>query len=146
MWSDTLLAAERGHLLRLLVWGAASVMAGTAVIALASVRRPRSPLLWHFGLQTSVWGAVDLALVAASWGRLHERDLLGAARLLNFLWLNVGLDVGYIAVGVTLVIAGWVLARRLGAVGAGIGVVVQGTALLVLDARLIGIIAASFPS
>ena len=36
-------------------------------------------------------------------------------------------------VGATLAIAGWKLARRLGLVGAGIGIVVQGLALTLLD-------------
>jgi hypothetical protein len=41
--------------------------------------------------------------------------------------------VGYVAVGVTLALTGWVVGRRLGAVGAGAGVVVQGAALFLLD-------------
>jgi hypothetical protein len=39
-------------------------------------------------------------------------------------------------VGVSLAITGWKLGRRLGLVGAGIGVVVQGAALLLLDLLL----------
>jgi hypothetical protein len=52
--------------------------------------------------------------------------------------MNVGLDVGYILVGATLAIVGWRLGggRRLGVVGAGTGVVVQGTALILLDLLL----------
>jgi hypothetical protein len=68
------------------------------------------------------------------------RDADGAARLDRLLWLNTGLDVGYVAVGLTLAIAGWSLGRRLGAVGAGLGVVVQGMALLALDVRFISIL------
>jgi hypothetical protein len=88
----------------------------------------------------AAWGAVDLLLVLATWRGLEYRDLAGFTRLDRFLWLNVGLDVGYAAVGVTLAITGWRLGRRLGLVGAGLGVVVQGLALLVLDAYLIGIL------
>jgi hypothetical protein len=36
-------------------------------------------------------------------------------------------------VGAALALAGWRLGRRLGLVGAGVGVIVQGSALLVLD-------------
>ena len=49
-------------------------------------------------------------------------------------------DAGYAMVGVTLAILGWRLGRRLGLVGAGLGVVMQGLALLVLDARLIAVL------
>ena len=141
MWSDTLLLAERAHLLRLLLWGAGSVLAGSAIVAFLAVRRVSSPLLSHFAIQTAAWGAIDLLLAGLAWRGLTMRDVAGATRLDRLLWLNTGLDVGYVAVGVTLAVAGWVLGRRLGAVGAGIGVVVQGIALLVLDARFIGIIA-----
>ena len=45
MWSDTFLAIERGHLLRVAAWGTASVIAGTLLLALIALRRQRSPLL-----------------------------------------------------------------------------------------------------
>jgi sulfite exporter TauE/SafE len=61
------------------------------------------------------------------------RDIGSATRLDRILWLNIGLDAGYVLVGLTLGIVGWRLGRRLGLVGAGIGVLVQGTALAVLD-------------
>jgi len=133
MWADTLLAAERGHLIRLLVWGAASVVAGTAVGAFLVMGRRESPLLRHFAIQTVAWGAVDIALCAVAWRSLALRDLAGAVRLDRFIWLNIGLDAGYMMVGATLAIVGWRLSRGLGLVGAGVGVMVQGSALLVLD-------------
>jgi hypothetical protein len=137
VWADTLLAAERAHLLRLALWGAGSVLVGTLGLWLASRRVPRPALLWHFAMQTAAWGAVDLALVAAGWRNLSPKDVNGYWGLREFLWLNLGLDVGYAGVGVTLALCGWALGRRLGAVGAGIGVVVQGMALVVLDAWLV---------
>jgi hypothetical protein len=140
MWSDTLLLAERAHLLRLVMWGAASVLAGSAIGALLAARRAGSPLLTHFAVQTAAWGAIDLILAGLAWRGLAMRDADGAARLDRLLWLNTGLDVGYVAVGLTLAIAGWSLGRRLGAVGAGLGVVVQGMALLALDVRFISIL------
>jgi hypothetical protein len=57
-------------------------------------------------------------------------------RLDRFVWLNIGLDAGYVAVGATLALLGWRFGRRLGLVGAGIGVIVQGLALTVLDLQL----------
>lgn len=141
MFADTLLAAERGHLLRLAMWGAMSVVAGTAVWALLMARRARSPLLQHFAIQTAAWGAIDLAICAAAWRGLTLRDLTGAIALDRFIWFNIGLDAGYVAVGVTLAIVGWRLTRSLALVGAGIGVVVQGIALAVLDLILASMIA-----
>jgi hypothetical protein len=133
MWADTLLSAERALLLRLLAWGALSVLTGTAILAWLRLRRRSSLLLEHFAIQMAAWGALELAFVALSWRALAPRDLSGATRLDRLLWLNAGLDVGYVLVGVVLAVTGWRLERRLGVVGAGLGVVVQGAALLLLD-------------
>jgi hypothetical protein len=135
MFSDTLLLAERAHLNRLLVWGAASVLVGTLLLAILTVRRIGSPLLLHFAVQTAVWGAIDLVIAVVARRGLALRDVSGATRLDRFVWFNNGLDVGYVAVGLTLAIVGWQLGRRLGLVGAGVGIVVQGLALLLLDLR-----------
>lgn len=138
MWSDTLLALERAHLLRLALWGGASVLVGSLVLALlvllaARGRAAASPLPRHFAVQTAAWGAIDLAIVAWAWPRLALRDHAGALDLDRFLWLNLGLDAGYVGVGLTLAASAWVLGRRLGGVGAGLGIVLQGLALFALD-------------
>lgn len=138
MWADTLLSAERAHLVRLLVWAAGSVLAGTALLAWLQIGRRRSALLEQFGLQTAGWGAAELAFAAMSWASLAPRDLAGATRLDRLLWLNIGLDGGYVLVGVTLVVTGWRLGRRLGLVGAGLAIVLQGVALALLDLLLAG--------
>jgi hypothetical protein len=137
MWADTLMSAERAHLLRLLWWGAASVVLGVTALVAVQRRRPRPMLIWHFAVQTAAWGAVDVALVAAGWHTVRPRDVNGYQALREFLWLNVGLDVGYAGVGLALGACGWLMGRRLGLVGAGTGIVVQGLALLALDAWLI---------
>jgi len=137
MWADTLLTLEQGHLLRLGVWAGISILAGTILLAVLTVRRLTAPLLQHFAIQTAAWGAVNALIVLWAWRGLTMRDFAGTQRLLNILWLNTGLDVGYAAVGLTLVIVGWRWERRLGAVGAGLGVVLQGLALALLDLRLI---------
>ena len=54
------------------------------------------------------------------------------------LWLNIGLSIGFVLVGLTLVVLGWRAVRRLGLVGAGIAVALQGTALALLDLVLAG--------
>lgn len=136
MWADTLLAAERAHLLRLVLWGGVSVVLGTTLLVFLKVRGQRSPLLDQFAVQTAAWGAIDLALAANGLRTLALRDLAGATRLDRFLWLNIGLDAGYVLVGLTLVIAGWRIGRRPGLIGAGVGVIVQGTTLALLDVGL----------
>ena len=140
MWADTLLLLERGHLLRLLLWGAASVISGTLLLAYLTWRREAAPLLRHFALQTASWGLVIAAICLWSWRGLALRDFAGLQRLLNLLWLNVGLNGGYVAVGLAIALLGWKLGKRAGLVGAGLGVIVQGLALLLLDLRLIGAI------
>jgi len=140
MWADTLLVLERGHLLRLALWGGASVLIGTLLLGSLIIRRADAPLLRHFAIQTAAWGAVDLVICASSWRGLALRDYAGAQALLNFLWLNTGLDAGYVAVGITLAVAAWRWGAKAGGIGAGLGVIVQGLALLLLDVRLIVVI------
>jgi hypothetical protein len=137
MWSDTFLAAERAHLVRLLFWAVVSVVLGTALLALLAYRRSNAPLLKHFAIQTAAWGVVDLVIAWWAWRGLALRDYDGARALVHFLGLNVGLDLGYVGVGVAVALTGWVVGRRTGAIGAGLGVVTQGLALLVLDAVLL---------
>jgi hypothetical protein len=137
MWADTLLALERGHLLRLALWGGMSVLAGTSLFAWLTLRHVRAPLLRHFAIQTAAWGAVNLLICLWAGRGLVMRDYAGAQRLLNVLWLNLGLDGGYIAIGITLAIAAWRWGARAGGIGAGMGIIVQGLALLLLDLRLL---------
>ena len=140
MWSDTFLLLERAHLQRLLLWGAASAVSGVGLVLLTRKTRRQSPLLFHFALQTAAWGLVDLGLAANAWRALVLRDLHSAAQLDRFVWLNVGLDIGSVASGTILAVAAWMLGRREGGIGAGAAIVVQGLALLVLDARFLFLI------
>ena len=136
MWADALLAAERAHLHQLALWGGASCALG-ALLLLTAGRPRRSPLVFHFAAQSVAWGAVILAVGAAELRTLQLRDLASATRLDRFLWLNLGLDTGYVAVGVTIALCAWLLGRRYGGVGAGVAIVVQGMALAVIAARLL---------
>ena len=140
MYADTLFALERGHLLRLAIWAAASVVVGALILLMLFGRKGLAPFLRHFAIQMLAWGAVDLALVGWGWKGLGYRDYAGSVQLHQFLWLNVGLDAGYVGVGITLAATGWILAKRLGLLGAGVGVVVQGFALFVLDLRLLTVL------
>lgn len=135
-WSDALFDVERLHVLKLLLWGALSVGVGTALFAFVRVRRIESALIRHFAVQSAAWGLIDIAIATLARRGIHLRDLASAVSLDRFVWLNIGLDVGYFAVGMTLAITGWTLGRRLGLVGAGAAVIVQGLALAVLDLQL----------
>jgi hypothetical protein len=137
MWADTLLALERGHLLRLALWGGTSVLIGTLLLAWLRVRHVDAPLLKGFAIQTAAWGTVNCLICLWAGRDLVLRDFAGAQRLLNVLWLNLGLDAGYIAVGATLLLTAWRWGARTGVMGAGIGIMVQGIALLLLDLRLL---------
>ena len=134
---DSLLSLERDHLVRLSVWAVASLVVGLAALVLAPRLQSHALSFWqHFGIQSAAWGVVDLLIVAAAWNGLVARDLAGAIALDRFLWLNIGLDVGYAMVGITLVVFGVRSPRRPGLIGAGLAVIFQGVALAVLDAQL----------
>jgi hypothetical protein len=96
----------------------------------------RSTLLGNFAVQTSVWGAVELGVALLSYQRLALRDLSAATRLDRAIWLNTGLAAGCVLSALVLIVAGWKLGRRLDVVGAGIGIVVQGCALALLELLL----------
>lgn len=139
MWSDTLLAAERAYLLRVALWAASSILVGTIIAVVVTVRRINAPIVTRFATQALGWGIVELAIVAVAWRALGMRDVSAATRLDRVTWFNAGLDVGIVAVGITVVVAGWT-GRRFGFVGAGLGVVVQGLALLVLNLTFLSIL------
>jgi hypothetical protein len=140
VWADTLLRAEQQHLLRLLAWAGLSVIAATALAATLRLKRIRSPLLQHFGLQTVAWGVVIAVVAATGLRGASVRDVAGAARLERLVWMNVGLDVGYVGIGAALALAAWQLSRRMSVVGAGVGIVVQGLALLVLELQFAAVV------
>jgi hypothetical protein len=96
-------------------------------------RRQGAALPFHLGVQSAAWGGVNLVIAWRAAAALSLRDHAGAVALDRFVWLNIGLDAGYALVGLTLIACGVWLARRPGLIGAGIGVVVQGGALAILD-------------
>jgi hypothetical protein len=139
MWSDTLFAAERAHLLRMSLWAASSIVAGTLIVVALTVRRARAPIVAQFAAQALGWGVVVLAFSIVSWQAQTMRDVSGAVRLDRITWFMAGLDVGMVAVGIALAAVGWE-GRRLGFLGAGLGVVVQGLALFVLNLTFLSIL------
>jgi hypothetical protein len=110
---------------RLTWWGTASVLVG-GVLALP--RRTRG-----FGVQTLMWGAIDLMLAAVARGR---GQVPRAQILRRILLVNAALDVGYVAAGALLAVRKPTLGGRLrpaDARGHGLAVVLQGAALFVVD-------------
>jgi len=140
VWADIILSAEREYLLRALGWSALSIVLGTTVVVVLAAKRIRSPLLSSFATQTIAWGILIALIAGASWQGLHLRDVGGAARLERFLWMRIGLDVGCTAVGATLMLAGRAAQRRMHLIGVGVGVTVQGLALLLLDLQFAGLV------
>ncbi len=136
MWADTLLVAERAHLHTVLAWGGIGLALGFGLVTTLG-RLRRSPLLFHFGAQCIAWGAVESLFAFIALRSIALRDLGGATQLDRLLWLNLGLDTGYVAVGIAIALSGWLLGRRHGALGAGAAVAVQGLALFLLHARFV---------
>lgn len=136
--------AERAHLARLGVWAGTNIVAGGALLALA--RPETSPLpapataLEGFAVQSIAWGTVNLTIaglgLASAPVFVTSRDDALAAEddLGKVLWLNVGLDAGYMMAGGALwgaSLAGAAPAEQWRSHGAGI--VTQGLGLAVLD-------------
>jgi len=141
--AEQVLEDERRLLRALGTWASGSVAAGLLLGSAARrrgrpSRRPGDDVLTGFARQTVGWGAVDAAIVvrgrrglrSARRGGLGDDEALRrAARLGRITAVNALLDLGYVAVGAAL-------ARRPGRWrGDGLAVVVQGLALLLLDAR-----------
>lgn len=140
MWSDSLLILERGHLLRLLIWGSASAVIGAALLAWIVWRKPAVPLLQQFAIQTALWGALVLAFAFRGWQQLGLREYSGVTELVNLLWLNLGLFTGGVAVGLTLLLTGLRWGPHPKAVGAAVAIIVQALTLAVLELRFIDLI------
>lgn len=130
------MALEQAHLNRLAGWGIASAMTGVLLLLLVWRKRVAMPMPFHFAVQTFLWGGIELVLAGGGFRALGLRDHARAVSLDRMLWLNIGLAAGFTMVGITLALAGWLMGRRLGLIGAGIGVAVQGVALTLLRLML----------
>jgi hypothetical protein len=133
MWSDTLLLAERTQLIRLVLWAMTSVVLGTTLVMIITLRRLAAPIIRGFAIQTMVWSALEVMAAVVRWQVLAMRDVSSARRLDHLTWFAVGLDVGIVGVGVTALVVAGLSRPRLNLTGAGLGIIVQGLGLLVLD-------------
>lgn len=137
MWGDTLLEIQRVHVLRLLAWGALSIVAGTTILIVTMLRRTRPDLLRAFSIQCVIWGGAILAAAGWRYGALVIPDIAAAARLERMAWLQIGLFAGIMLTGAGIAITGWRVGRSLRATGTGVGMLLQGAALLVFDLLLV---------
>lgn len=118
------------HLVRLLWWSFAWFVAGLVLLYRADEFRR------GFASLSAGWCVVNLIIVFFGF-RDRTEPVLGQTR--EFLAFNLGLNIAYMAVGITLVVLG---ADRGFQRGAGYAVLIQGLALLVLD----GILLSRLPS
>jgi hypothetical protein len=112
----------QGHLKRLLAWAGISFAAGVG-ISLASP---------GFGQMTAGWALINACIAAPGLRRSESEKPVELRRLREVLFLNQGLNAGYIGVGLTMAFGmqGW-------ARDGGWAIVVQGAGLLLLDGLLI---------
>ncbi len=108
--------ALRSHLLRLLVWAVLSLFVGVVLR-----KRP-------FGAMTLSWGAINLLIALAS-----LRGEPPGPGFRPFLAFNLGLDVGYVGVGLSMAL---LAGERERIRGFGWAIVVQGAVLAALDTIL----------
>lgn len=122
------------HLIRLGVWALFSIVFGVVIL----LAKRQNLAAQHFSMQFIVWGLIDGIIVLFGLRDNSRPDLVAAIKLREFLWLNEGLDVGYVAVGITLIIVGrWSKVNSASLIGAGLGVMIQGFLLLLLDGLLL---------
>lgn len=114
----------KAHVARLAICSIASL--GYGVEALVNMRGE-----WNrgFGSLTLGWAVVNLIICLASHLGKKPDNL---SKLREFLFLNLGLNVAYIGVGITMALLG-----TAGVAGAGVAVAIQGGILLVLDIWLL---------
>ena len=105
----------------LISWSVASIIAGVILLLL-----PVS-LLQGIGLQALLWGIIDIIIALVGIFRQKEQSAIKATRVLR---INIFLDIGYMLVGVLLIVFLWIDSFIL---GNGIGIIIQGAFLFGLD-------------
>lgn len=110
----------KAHLRRLALWSGSSLAAGGVLLGMQQ---------GSAGVMTASWAVINLIIVALSW---KGKPPASYQKFREFLAFNQGLNVMYIAVGLTLGLAAGPPDVR----ASGWAVVPQGLALLVLDGIL----------
>jgi hypothetical protein len=134
-WADSVLALERLFFLKLAVWGALSVIAGTGLFALARRGSRESPLLSSLAVNLTVVGAIELvaALLCRHGARL--RDLTTATSLDRTLWMVAGIALGW-ASAALLVAVRLRMPAAAPTVGAATAIALHGVAIAILALQL----------
>lgn len=138
--SADLHAAQRAHLWRVAAWGGANVIGGLA-LAGASSRTGPTAARWNFAAMSAGWGAVNVGIAAVGLATTPSTPLTDPAAALaaerqfhDILLFNLALNLGYAAVGGTMLAAGY---RGIDSAarwrGFGTALILQGAGLLVLD-------------
>jgi hypothetical protein len=107
---------------RLMTWSIGSISIG--IILILSVP---STLLAGIGLQAIIWGGIDAAI---SYYILRIQKEHSVEKIINTVHKNIYLDIVYQVVGVIVII---VYMNNPYLMGNGVGVVIQGFFLLLLD-------------
>ena len=110
----------KAHLRRLALWSGSSLVAGGVLLGMRQ---------GSAGVMTASWAVINLIIVALSW---KGKPPASYQKFREFLAFNQGLNLMYIAVGLTLGLAAGPPDVR----ASGWAVVPQGLALLVLDGIL----------
>ena len=121
---------------RLLSWAGISLGAGTLLMAL------RNPVARGIAGQALAWGAIDGLIAWVGCRRSRDRSALTDAHLVEtqakeraslrrILWINTGLDLGYIAGGLALTMTRG--QRSALARGTALGIALQGAFLFFFD-------------
>ncbi len=131
--------ARSEHLRRVAWWGGLNLAGGLALAGMSegAARAGRR----GFGLQSAVWGAINLGIVGAATlaGTPEPAGTLAGALAAEERWgqillVNLGLNVGYVMVGTALAVAAGRGLRRGDVVrGHALAVILQGAGLFVLD-------------
>lgn len=135
MWADTFLRAEQQHVISLLLWGALTILSATVIGVTLTVQHRASPLLAQFATQLALWGLLAAVVAGIEWHGIHVRDAGGATRVERLAWMRIGFDVGIVGMGTTLAAAAGIFGRKLGAIGAGVAIVLHGLALFAIDVQ-----------
>lgn len=119
---------------QLRAWSLASIGVGVVLVVIGSGG------VEAVGVQCIVWGAIDLAIAWLGLRDARRKDAAGVfateegrererRRTERLLWINAGLDVGYVLVGAWL----WMGEPNAVRMGHAVGVWIQGGFLLAFD-------------
>jgi hypothetical protein len=106
---------------KLLLWSISSLIVGVLLYLLSE------PLIQGIGLQAIFWGIIDAVIALFTLFKQRDEQIEKMAKILR---INIGLDIVYQVIGVLLLVFLWEDAFI---AGNGIGVIIQGAFLFVLD-------------